>query len=66
MKGFYQQRPDGQMADMPACCRCKHKNKATYESPCYNCIAVVDLCLHQPNAETEFANFELVAEVGMS
>ena len=33
------------------------KNKATYQSPCYNCIDIVDLCLHRPNAETEFANF---------
>ena len=41
MKGFYQRRSDGQMADMPP----------------YNCIDIVDLCLHRPNAETEFANF---------
>ena len=57
MKGFYQRRSDGQMADMPPCGLCLHKNKATYQSPCYNCIDIVDLCLHRPNAETEFANF---------
>lgn len=57
MKGFYQRRSDGQMADMPPCGLCLHKNKATYQSPCYDCIDIVDLCLHRPNAETEFANF---------
>lgn len=57
MKGFYQRRSDGQMADMPLCGLCLHKNKATYQSPCYNCIDIVDLCLHRPNAETEFASF---------
>lgn len=62
MKGFYQRRADGQMPDMAPCGLCKHKNKATYESPCYNRIDVVDLCLHRPNAETEFANFEAAKE----
>lgn len=62
MKGFYQRSADGQMADMALCGLCKHKNKATYKSPCYNCIDVVDLCLHRPNAETEFANFEAAKE----
>lgn len=62
MKGFYQRRSDGQMADKPPCGKCKHKDKATYESPCYNCIDIVDLCLHKPNAETEFANFESAEE----
>ena len=57
MKGFYQRRSDGQMADMLPCGLCLHKNKATYQSPCYNCIDIVDLCLHRPNAKTEFANF---------
>ena len=56
MKGFYQRRSDGQMADMPPCGLCLHKNKATYQSPCYNCIDIVDLCLHRPNAETEFVD----------
>lgn len=51
MKGFYQRRSDGQMADMPPCGLCLHKNKATYQSPCYNCIDIVDLCLHRPNAK---------------
>lgn len=46
MKGFYQRRSDGQMADMPPCGLCLHKNKATYQSPCYrarNCRRI-DLC----------------------
>lgn len=40
------------------CYMCKHKGKLTVESPCYNCIDTVDLALHKPNSETEFANFE--------
>lgn len=58
MKGYYKMRSDGQMADMPPCGTCKYKNKMTVESPCYDCIDMVDLALHKPNAETEFANYE--------
>lgn len=36
--------------------------KQLYESPCYNCIDIMDLALHRPNAETEFANFEPAEE----
>lgn len=43
MKGFYKRRADGELADMPPCGLCKHKNKQTYESPCYNCIDIMDL-----------------------
>ena len=30
MKGFYKRRADGELADMPPCGLCKHKNKQTY------------------------------------
>ena len=42
MKGFYKRRSDGKLADMPPCGLCKHKSKQTYESPCYNCIDIMD------------------------
>ena len=63
MKGYHKKRSDGQLADLPPCGFCAHKNKATYESPCYTCIDISDLCLHRPNAETEFANFVPAQEV---
>ena len=44
--------------DRPPCAKCKHRDKMTVESPCYSCIDNVDLALHKPNCETEFANFE--------
>lgn len=62
MKGYSKLRSDGQYADMAPCGTCKHKHKMTVESPCYNCIDIVDLALHKPNAETEFANYEPVEE----
>lgn len=44
--------------DRAPCRTCKHRNKMTVEAPCYNCIDIVDLALHKPNAETEFASYE--------
>lgn len=38
MKGYI----DEQGRDMPPCGTCKHKNKMTVESPCYNCVDAVD------------------------
>lgn len=58
MKGHYEVRTDGQMADVPPCRTCRHKRKMTVEAPCYNCIGPVALALHLPNAETEFAYYE--------
>ena len=59
MKGSLIRFPDGLLADIPPCGTCKYKNKMTVESPCYNCISDVDLALHKPNADTEFANYEV-------
>ena len=64
MKGHYEFRADGRMADAPPCRTCKHKNKMTVEAPCYSCIDPVALALHKPNAETEFANYEPEGEEG--
>ena len=58
MKGFI----DELGMDRPACAKCKHKGKMTVEAPCYNCISVMDLALHKPNYETEFAAFEPMEE----
>lgn len=58
MKGRYVKMPDGRIMDKAPCDTCKHKNKMTVEAPCYNCIAIIDLALHKPNAETEFAAYE--------
>ena len=54
MKGFINEFG----VDIPPCGTCKHKDKMTVESPCYNCIDCTDLALHKPNNETEFANYE--------
>lgn len=54
MKGFV----DENGIDRPACVTCIHRGKMTVESPCYNCISSLDLALHRPNAETEFASYE--------
>lgn len=54
MKGY----TDELEKDKPPCGTCKYKNKMTVEAPCYNCIDTVDLALHKPNSETEFANYE--------
>ena len=40
------------------CKDCKHEKKMTVEVPCYNCISNVDLALHKPLEETEYACFE--------
>ena len=53
MKGFYD---NGR--DIAPCFMCKHKENMTVECPCFSCISFVDLALHKPNYETEFANFE--------
>lgn len=54
MKGY----TDENGKDRPPCGTCKHKNKLTVQAPCDSCIDTVDLALHKPNAETEFANYE--------
>lgn len=54
MKGYI----DDKGSDRPPCINCKYKKRLTVESPCYSCIDEVDLALHKPNSETEFANFE--------
>lgn len=54
MKGYI----DSFGRDCSPCKTCKHYQKMTVESPCYSCIDNVDLALHKPNCETEFANYE--------
>lgn len=54
MKGYI----DEYGYDRSPCGTCKYKNKLTVESPCYNCIDIMDLALHKPNHETEFAYYE--------
>ena len=49
---------DNEGHDRPACVTCKNKHKLTVEAPCYDCIDNVDLALHKPNYETNFANYE--------
>lgn len=56
MKGYIK---DGK--SYPPCGTCKHKGKMVVEAPCYGCIDTMDLALHKPNHETEFANYEKVA-----
>ena len=53
MKGY----TDENGFDRPPCKTCKYRNKMTVEAPCYTCIDTMDLALHKPNAETEFANY---------
>lgn len=54
--------PD-RIVDRPPCSRCLHRNKMTVEEPCYSCIDLMDLSLHRPNVETEFASFTPATEV---
>lgn len=61
MKGY----TDKDGYDRPPCGTCKHRNKMTVEYPCYSCIGTMDLALHKPNAETEFANYEADEKVSM-
>lgn len=61
MKGYI----DKNGYDRPPCGTCKHRNKMTVEHPCYSCIDTMDLALHKPNAETEFANYEADENVNM-
>ena len=58
MTGYYKLRDDGKYADMPPCGTCKHKDELSVGPHCYGCTDAVDLALHKPNAETEFANYE--------
>lgn len=51
------------IVDRPPCSRCLHRNKMTVEEPCYSCIDLMDLSLHRPNVETEFASFTPATEV---
>lgn len=53
MKGFLK---DGK--DYAPCGTRKYRGKMTVEAPCYDCIDTMDLALHKPNYETEFANYE--------
>ena len=46
MKGFYEKLLDGRIVDRPPCSRCLHRNKMTVEEPCYSCIDLMDLSLH--------------------
>ena len=41
-----------------SCKTCKHKNKLTFEVPCYSCIKNDELPLHKPNSEIKFVNYE--------
>ena len=52
----------GELRDVSPCYKCQYKNKLTVESPCYSCIDLLDLALHKPNSETEFANFKPINE----
>ena len=58
MKGY----TDEHGYDRPPCSTCKYRSKMVVESPCFNCIDILDLALHKPNAETEFANYEMDGE----
>ena len=66
MKGYSYQMAGGRIADCAPCKFCKHKGKMIVEAPCYNCISTVDLALHKPNAETEFACFEAESDEFMN
>ena len=59
MKGYI----DEHGKERSPCGPCKHKNKLTVANPCYSCIDLIDLALHKPNSETEFANYEAEIEV---
>ena len=54
MKGYIDKNGN----DRAPCGSCKHKDKMTISAACYNCISAVDLALHKPNSETEFAAYE--------
>ena len=54
---------EDRIVDRPPCSRCLHRNKMTVEEPCYSCIDLMDLSLHRPNVETEFASFTPATEV---
>lgn len=54
MKGYI----DKNGKDRSPCGSCKHKDKLTVDEPCYHCISILDLALHKPNSETEFAAYE--------
>lgn len=54
MKGY----TDEKGCDRPPCGTCKYKNEMTVGVNCYNCIDILDLATHKPNAETEFTHYE--------
>lgn len=54
MKGYIDEKGN----DRTPCVTCKHRNKTTVQEPCYSCIDNIDLALHKPNHETEFAHYE--------
>ena len=56
MKG-YKYLFQGKEIDMSPCFFCKHRQKMTFETPCYDCISNMDLALHKPNSETHFVSF---------
>ena len=60
MKGYI----DAKGYDRPPCGSCKHKKRLTVEAPCCNCISLLDIALHKPNSETEFASYEPQIEYG--
>lgn len=51
MKGYTSHRG----YDCSPCFFCKHREQGGCS---YHCISNVDVALHKPNAETEFASFE--------
>ena len=53
MKGFI----DDLGRDRPPCAKCRYNGCLTVEAPCYNCVAIIDLALQNPNYKTEFAAF---------
>lgn len=55
MKGYTDEKEN----DKPPCYRCKHRHKMTIELPCWDCIDIIDIATHKPNAKTEFMSFEL-------
>lgn len=44
------------------CKDCQFYEKLVVEAPCYNCISNVDLALHKPIEETEYAYFKPIRE----
>lgn len=53
MKGYI----DENGVDRSPCEKCKYRDYMTVSEPCYSCISILDLALHKPNHDTEFASF---------